>query len=153
LISISKTFLLLAIVLLPFNYVNVIYNFSLSDLFFSIAFIFAVGYQINHRISIKYLLSNNDFLVPLLIYSTGFFISVHFAFSPIDSLFSFFQIIFIFVVIYYALFLQTFSEKYIRRLLYVLSVTSGFITLGIFLFFITGKDYSYGLLLVEQGWV
>jgi len=77
---------------------------------------------------------------------------VHFAFSPIDSLLSFFQIIFIFVVIYYALFLQTFSEKHIKRLLYVLSVTSGLITLGIFLFFITGKDYSYGLLLVEQGW-
>ena len=151
-ISISKTFLLLAIVLLPFNYVNVIYNFSLSDLFFSVAFIFAISYQINHRISIKYLLSNNDFLFPLLIYSTGFFVSVHFAFSPIDSLLSFFQIIFIFIVIYYALFLQTFSEKYIKRLLYVLSVTSGLITLGIFLFFITGKDYSYGLLLVEQGW-
>ena len=151
-ISISKTFLLLAIVLLPFNYVNIIYNFSLSDLFFSVAFIFAISYQINHRISIKYLLSNNDFLLPLLIYSTGFFVSVHFAFSPIDSLLSFFQIIFIFVVIYYALFLQTFSEKHIKRLLYVLSVTSGLITLGIFLFFITGKDYSYGLLLVEQGW-
>ena len=151
-ISISKTFLLIAIVLLPFNYVNVIYNFSLSDLFFTIAFIFAVGYQINHKVSIKYLLSNNDFIFPLLIYSIGFLISVHFAFSPIDSLLSFFQVIFIFIVIYYSLFLQTFSEIYIKRLLYILSITSGLITLCIFIFFITGKDYSYGFLLVEQGW-
>ena len=151
-ISISKTFLLIAIILLPFNYVNVIYNFSLSDLFFSIAFIFAIGYQINHKVSIKYLLSNNDFIFPLLIYSIGFLISVHFAFSPIDSLLSFFQVIFIFIVIYYSLFLQTFSETYIKRLLYILSITSGLITLCIFIFFITGKDYSYGFLLVEQGW-
>jgi len=34
----------------------------------------------------------------------------------------------------------------------MLSVTTGLITLGIFVFFVTGKDYSYGLLLVEQGW-
>ena len=151
-ISISKTFLLIAVVLLPFNYVNVIYNFSLSDLFFLIAFIFAIGYQINHKVSIRYLLSSNDFLFPLLIYTIGFLISVHFSFSPIDSLFSFFQIIFIFIIIYYSLFLQTFSETYIKRLLYMLSVTTGLITLGIFVFFVTGKDYSYGLLLVEQGW-
>ena len=80
-----------------------------------IAFIFAIGYQINHKVSIKYLLSSNDFLFPLLIYSIGFLISVHFSFSPIDSLFSFFQIIFIFIVIYYSLFLQTFSETYIKQ--------------------------------------
>ena len=151
-ISISKTFLLFAIILLPFNYLNVIYNFSISDLFFTIAFIFAVAFQINHRISIKYLLYNNDFIFPIVIYSVGFFISVHFAFSPLDSMLSYLQIVFIFIVIYYALYLQTLSSIYIKYLLYTLSLISGIITLGIFIFFITGIDYSYGLLLVEQGW-
>ena len=151
-ISISKTFLLFAIILLPFNYLNVIYNFSISDLFFTIAFIFAATFQINHRISLKYLINNNDFILPIVIYSIGFFISVHFAFSPMDSLLSYLQIVFIFIVIYYALYLQTLSSIYIKYLLYTLSLISGIITLGIFIFFITGIDYSYGLLLVEQGW-
>ena len=151
-ISISKTFLLFAIILLPFNYLNVIYNFSTSDLFFTIAFIFAVAFQINHRISIKYIINNNDFILPIVIYSIGFFTSVHFAFSPMDSLLSYFQIVFIFTVIYYALYLQTLSITFIKYLLYTLSIISGIITLGIFIFFITGIDYSYGLLLVEQGW-
>ena len=151
-ISISKSFLLFAIILLPFNYVNVIYNFSLSDLLFLIAFVFAIAYQVNHRVSIKYLISSNDFIFPIIVYSAGFFLSMNFAFSPLDSFLSYLQIVFIFIVVYYALFLQSFSESYIKRLLYALSVTSGLITLGIFLFFITGTDYSYGLLLVEQGW-
>ena len=151
-ISISKTFLLFAIILLPFNYLNVIYNFSTSDLFFTIAFIFAVAFQINHRISIKYIINNNDFILPIVIYSIGFFSSVHFAFSPMDSLLSYLQIVFIFTVIYYALYLQTLSITFIKYLLYTLSIISGIITLGIFIFFITGIDYSYGLLLVEQGW-
>ena len=151
-ISISKSFLLFAIILLPFNYVNVIYNFSLSDLLLSIAFIFAFAYQVNHKVSAKYLISSNDFIVPILIYSAGFFLSMNYAFSPIDSLLSYLQIVFIFTVVYYALFLQSLSEIFIIRLLYALSITSGLITLGIFLFFITGIDYSYGLLLVEQGW-
>ena len=132
-ISISKTFLLFAIILLPFNYLNVIYNFSISDLFFTIAFIFAATFQINNRISLKYLISNNDFILPIVIYSIGFFISVHFAFSPMDSLLSYLQIVFIFIVIYYALYLQTLSSIYIKYLLYTLSLISGIITLGIFI--------------------
>ena len=48
--------------------------------------------------------------------------------------------------------MQTLSSIYIKYLLYTLSLISGIITLGIFIFFITGIDYSYGLLLVEQGW-
>ena len=151
-ISISKSFLLFAIILLPFNYVNVIYNFSLSDLLLSVAFVFALGYQVSNRVSVKYLISSNDFILPVLIYSAGFFLSMNYAFSPIDSLLSYLQVVFIFTVVYYALFLQSFSEIYIKRLLYALSVTSGLITIGIFLFFLTGTDYSYGLLLVEQGW-
>ena len=151
-ISISKSFLLFAIILLPFNYVNVIYNFSLSDLLLSVAFVFALGYQVRNRVSVKYLISSNDFILPVLIYSAGFFLSMNYAFSPIDSLLSYLQVVFIFTVVYYALFLQSFSEIYIKRLLYALSVTSGLITIGIFLFFVTGTDYSYGLLLVEQGW-
>ena len=151
-ISISKSFLLFAIILLPFNYVNIIYNFSLSDLLLSVAFVFALGYQVRNRVSVKYLISSNDFLLPVLIYSAGFFLSMNYAFSPIDSLLSYLQVVFIFTVVYYALFLQSFSEIYIKRLLYALSVTSGLITIGIFLFFVTGTDYSYGLLLVEQGW-
>ena len=151
-ISISKTFLLFAIILLPFNYLNVIYNFSISDLFFTITFILCIAFQINHRISIKYLINNNDFILPIVIYSIGFFLSVHFAFSPLDSLLSYLQIVFIFIVIYYALYLQSLSSSYIKNLLYTLSLISGLITLGIFIFFITGIDYSYGLLLVEQGW-
>ena len=151
-ISISKSFLLFAIILLPFNYVNVIYNFSLSDLLLSVAFVFALGYQVRNRVSLKYLISSNDFILPVLIYSAGFFLSMNYAFSPIDSLLSYLQVVFIFTVVYYALFLQSFSEIYIKRLLYALSVTSGLITIGIFLFFVTGTDYSYGLLLVEQGW-
>ena len=131
-ISISKSFLLFAIILLPFNYVNVIYNFSLSDLLLSVAFVFALGYQVRNRVSVKYLISSNDFILPILIYSAGLFLSMNYAFSPIDSLLSYLQVVFIFTVVYYALFLQSFSEIYIKRLLYALSVTSGLITIGIF---------------------
>ena len=151
-ISINKTLLIFAIGLLPFSYLKLFYNFSISDLFFSFSFFCFICYMINQRISIKEIASNNDFIIPLLIFSIGFFLSTHNSFNPMDSFFSFLQLVFIFVVIYYAINFHAHTEQFLKNILYLLTFTSIFITIILFLFFLTGEDYSYGLLLVEKGW-
>ena len=151
-ITLNKTLLSFAIALLPFSYVKLFYNFSISDLFFSLSFFCFICYVINKKKSFREILSNNDFILPLSIFSIGFFLSMHNSFDPLDSFLSFLQVIFIFIVIYYCLNFHQHTDRFLKNVLYLLLFSSIFITTFVFLFFLTGVDYSYGLLLVEQGW-
>jgi len=152
LISISRIFLFTAIVLLPFSHFKLIYNFSVSDFFFLVSFIFIFSHQINNSNSLKKLLLDNDFLIPILFYSIGFFISIDTSFNPVDSIFGYFQILFIFIIIYYSFSFHIISEIFLIRLLYILAFISSMITLFILLYFLTNIDYSLNILLVQKGW-
>ena len=151
-ISISRIFLFTAIVLLPFSHFKLIYNFSVSDFFFLVSFIFIFSHQINNSNSLKKLLLDNDFLIPILFYSIGFFISIDTSFNPVDSIFGYFQILFIFIIIYYSFSFHIISEIFLIRLLYILAFISSMITLFILLYFLTNIDYSLNILLVQKGW-
>ena len=151
-IYISKIFLLVAIFLLPFSHLKLIYNFSISDFSFLVSFFFITIFQINNNISFKKLLLDNEFLIPILFYSIGFFISMNNSFNPIDSLFGYFQILFIFIIIYYNFSFHNMSESFLIKLLYLLAFTSSAITLFILLYFFTNIDYSFNMLLVYKGW-
>ena len=151
-ISISRLFLFTAIALLPFSHFKLISNFSVSDFFFLVSFIFIFSHQINNSNSLKKLLLDNDFLIPILFYSIGFFISIDTSFNPVDSIFGYFQILFIFIIIYYSFSFHIISEIFLIRLLYILAFISSMITLFILLYFLTNIDYSLNILLVQKGW-
>ena len=151
-VSVSKTLLILATILLPFDFLKLIYNFSFIDLLYLLSFFGIIIYQIRNLVTINKLFNDNIFLIPIIIYSIGFFISFNNSFDPIDSIFSYFQICFIFIIIYYSFSLHYFSKELLIRVLYIFAILSALVTLSIFVYFITGKDYSYGLLLVERGW-
>ena len=151
-ISINKTLLAVSITLLPLSYLKLFGNFSVSDLFFLLSFFCFICYTINRGVSIKEIIINNDFIIPLAIFSIGFFLSMHNSFDPIDSLLAFFQLIFIFIVIYYSMCFHDHSDKFLRNMLYLLTFISISITSILLLFFFTGIDYSYGFLLLERGW-
>ena len=151
-ILLSKIVLVIGTVLLPFSYLRLFSNFSISDLFFLLSFIFTLGAQFKYKNSIKNILNGNIFLIPIVIYSCGFFISANSSFYPYDSIFSFLQVLFIFIVIYYSFFFQEISPLFIKNCLYVLAISSATITLFIFIFYLTGTDYSYGLFFIKKGW-
>ena len=150
--SISKLFLLSATILLPFDFLKIIYNFSFIDLLYLLSLLFIVVSHFKDYDRFKNRLTENIFLFPLIIYSVGFFISFNNSFDPLDSFFAYSQIFFIFIIIYYSFSLNTLTQPVLQNTLYFLSIITTFIMLNIFLFFLTGKDYSNGLLLVEKGW-
>ena len=151
-ISINKTLLIAAIGLLPFSYLKLFGNFSISDLFFSLSFFCFICYTINKRTSVKEIVVNNDFIIPLFIFSIGFFLSAHNAFDVVDSILAYLQIIFIFIVIYYSMIFHDHTDGFLRRILFFLTFMSISITTFLLLFFLTGVDYSYGFLSLEKGW-
>ena len=148
----SKSVLAVAIVLLPFSYIKLVYNFSVSDMLFCFAFLFAIAHQLKSGKKIKNIFNDNIFLLPIIIYSIGFFISIDSSLNPIDGLFSFLQIIFMFTIIFYALKLNKLNESFIYKLVYFYSIISILIAFVILLYFFTGIDYSYGLFFVKEGW-
>ena len=151
-ILLSKISLVFGIILLPFTYIKLFFNFSISDFLFSISFLLALLFQFRIKNSIKNIFNNNFFLFPIIIYLFGFIFSFNSSFSPIDSLFSFFQVLFIFIIIYYSFSFQNLSSLFIKNCLYVLAISSLMITIFIFIFYLTGTDYSYGLIFIKQGW-
>jgi oligosaccharide repeat unit polymerase len=103
------------------------------------------------RIS-NYFSNRNVFFVPMLLFASGFFLSITKSIYPLESVTSFLQILFIFTIAYPILSIVVCSEKYVKILLTLLVIPSFLITLVLLLFCFLKIDISFGMFLIEEGW-
>jgi len=152
-LTIPKFFIVLGFLLLPFTFLLIFLNLSVSDVLFMIAFIGAMLILIPFRVdSIERLFSGNPFFVPILILTAGFLLSLSNAVHPVESFTAYIQIFFIFCVLYPLFRLMAVEERFIRKLLICFVLTTGLVSITLMVFTIYGFDVSYGLFLLQEGW-
>jgi O-antigen ligase len=93
----------------------------------------------------------NEFILPILIFSLGFLVSINKSLYPLESLTAFLQILFIFLIAYPIIKISFTNEKHILAATYILVTTGLFIAIIMLIFYIVDNEYGIGSL-IEIGW-
>ena len=137
---------------LPFSYIKVFGNFSYIDLFLAAIFLFLLFDKIIQNYNLREYLLDNCFIIPIAIYSMGFFLSWPYSLNYYDSFLSYLQVIFIFIVIYPIFTWLIDNNSFIDYALYGLSITTVFITFFLIMYFLIGFDIFNDFLYIQKGW-
>ena len=147
-------FLIVGFFTLPFSFLTVYKNLTISDILLAIAFLFVslIIVPFNLRVFEQNIIHNNIFLIPVSILGAGFFFSISNAFFPMESITAFFQIIFIFCLIFPLLTMLINNPDTVKELMAVLLISTSLIAIAIFVFSLFNIDLTAGLFLLEKGW-
>ena len=149
----SRYVLFIAIFLLYFPFLALISNFTLSDLFFTVALLMLVISLIGGQFISEYFLYKNHFIIPILIFSLGFFLSINFSTLPIESITAFLQILFIFLIVYPIIRIIIQDKKDSLAVIYLLVFPGLLISVAMLIFYFISIDKRIDLLsLIEIGW-
>ena len=150
-LSLTRYFIYIAFFLLSFPFIAIFSNFTLSDFFLILALISVIIRLIGSNYIFKNFFQKNEFILPLLIFSLGFLVSINQSLFPIESFTAFLQIVFIFLIAYPIIRIVLTKEKYFLTATYILITTGLFIALIMLIFYIVGIEYGIGSL-IEIGW-
>ena len=150
-LSLTRYFIYLAFFLLSFPFIAIFNNFTLSDIFLTLALITATIRLIGSNYLFENIFQKNEFIIPILIFSIGFLISINKSLFPFESFTAFLQIIFIFLIAYPIISIALTKEKHIMTATYILITTGLFIAVIMLTFYVI--DIEYGISsLIEIGW-
>ncbi len=149
-----KLLMYLGFLLLPFLFLKLYKNLTVSDIFFIFSFIFLslIIIPVNMKYYFHSIGINNIFLFPICLMGIGFLFSLPNSFFPIESLTAFSQVIFIFCIVYPLLTLLIETPDMVNKCMTLLAISTSIIAIAILMFSIFGVDLSAGLLLLEKGW-
>ena len=99
-LALTRYCIYIAFFLLSFPFISIINNFTLSDLFLSLALISVNIKLIGSNYLFENICQKNEFILPILIFSLGFLVSINQSTYPSESLTAFLQILFIFLIAY-----------------------------------------------------
>ena len=150
-LSLTRYFIYLAFFLLSFPFIAIFNNFTLSDFFLTLALITATMRLIGSNYLFENIFQKNEFIIPILIFSLGFLISINKSLFPSESFTAFLQIIFIFLIAYPIIRITLTKEKHILTATYILITTGLFIAVIMLIFYIIDIEYGIGSL-IEIGW-
>ena len=150
-LSLTRYFIYLAFFLLSFPFIAIFNNFTLSDIFLTLALITATIRLIGSNYLFENIFQKNEFIIPILIFSLGFLISINKSLFPSESFTAFLQIIFIFLIAYPIIRITLTKEKHILTATYILITTGLFIAVIMLIFYIIDIEYGIGSL-IEIGW-
>ncbi len=150
-LSLTRYFIYLAFFLLSFPFIAIFNNFTLSDIFLTLALITATIRLIGSNYLFENIFQKNEFIIPILIFSLGFFISINKSLFPSESFTAFLQIIFIFLIAYPIIRIALTKEKHILTATYILITTGLFIAIIMLAFYVIDIEYGIGGL-IEIGW-
>ena len=114
LVSLSRIFLYVAFILLPFTFIRLFNNLTISDLLIILSFITIIISNTGKKFLIETVFLKNIFLLPLLIFSVGFFLSLNRSVFPYESITAYLQVVFIFLFAYPLLVKVVKNEKQIN---------------------------------------
>ena len=150
-LSLTRHFIYIAFFLLSFPFIAIFSNFTLSDFFLILALISVIIRLIGSNYIFEYFFQKNEFILPILIFSLGFLVSINQSLFPIESFTAFLQIVFIFLIAYPIIKIALTKEKHFLTVTYILITTGLFIAVIMLIFYIVGIEYGIGSL-IEIGW-
>ena len=150
-LSLTRYFIYIAFFLLSFPFIAIFSNFTLSDFFLILALISVIIRLIGSNYIFEIFFQKNEFILPILIFSLGFLISINKSLFPSESFTAFLQIIFIFLIAYPIIKIALTKEKHFLTATYILITTGLFIAVIMLIFYIVGIEYGIGSL-IEIGW-
>jgi len=149
--SFSRFLLYCSFLLLPLTFIRVYNNLSVSDLLIFISFITLAISQKGKAFLFETTLTKNEFLLPLLIFSLGFFLSLNNSEYPLDSFTAYLQIVFIFLFAYPVLSEVVKDEKQIKIIAILLLIPGVVVSILMLLIKFIGLNMGVDLLAYE-GW-
>ena len=150
-VSFSRNLLYTAFILLPFTFIRVFYNLTISDVFIILSFMSLVISNANKHFLTETVLFKNKFLIPLIIFSIGFFLSLSKSIYPIESLTAYLQVAFIFLIAYPVLAEVVTEEKHITTIAVFLIIPGVLLSVIMIMLKIFSIDIGVDLLAAE-GW-
>ena len=150
-ISLSRVFLYIAFFLLPFTFLRLFNNLTISDILIIFSFITIAISNTGKKFLIETVFLKNIFLLPLLIFSVGFFISLNRSVFPYESITAYLQVVFIFLVAYPLLVQVVKDEKQINFIAVMLILPGIVISMIMIILKILSIDIGIDLLAYE-GW-
>lgn len=150
-LSLTRYFIYIAFFLLSFPFIAIFSNFTLSDFFLILALISVIIRLIGSNYIFEFFFQKNEFILPILIFSLGFLVSINQSLFPIESFTAFLQIVFIFLIAYPIIRIALTKEKHFLTATYILITTGLFIAVIMLIFYIVGIEYGIGSL-IEIGW-
>ena len=150
-ISLSRVFLYIAFFLLPFTFLRLFNNLTISDILIIFSFITIAISNTGKKFLIETVFLKNIFLLPLLIFSVGFFISLNRYVFPYESITAYLQVVFIFLVAYPLLVQVVKDEKQINFIAVMLILPGIVISMIMIILKILSIDIGIDLLAYE-GW-
>ena len=97
--AVARVYVYLAFLLLPLTFLRLFSNLTVSDLLIFLAFI-TLALSSRGKQFLYDALTKNIFLIPLLLFTIGFLVSINNSEFPFDSLTAYLQIAFIFLIAY-----------------------------------------------------
>ncbi|MFQ6606395.1 MAG: O-antigen ligase family protein [Fidelibacterota bacterium] len=131
----------------PLTYIKLFLNYDLADLLLSIAFLLVFFYRTTtmYSLSLSQIIFSHKFMVPLILFTLGFLLSLYNAFQLIEALTAFLQVLFIFLVCYLVLAAVIADTNFLRSCLRALLVGTIIQTLVLLTYFLFNIDLSFGL--------
>ena len=149
--TLSRSLLYAAFFFLPLTFIKLFSNFTLSDLLLVLAFITLAISKSGRKFISDTVILKNEFLIPLFIFSIGFFLSLENSHVPMDSITAFMQIIFIFVIAYPVLVEVVKNEEQVRKIALMLIIPGIVISVLMIMIKIIGMNLGIDLL-AREGW-
>ena len=150
-LSFTRYYIYIAFFLLSFPFIAIFNNFTFSDFFLTLALISVIIRLIGSNYLFENIFQENEFIIPLLIFSLGFLLSINKSSLPIASFTAFLQIVFIFLIVYPIIRITLTEEKHILTATYILITTGIFIAVLMLTFYVIDIEYGIGSL-IEIGW-
>ncbi len=147
----SRSLIYAAFFFLPFTFIRLFSNFTLSDLLLILTFITLAISKSGRTFLSQTVILKNEFLIPLFIFSVGFFLSLGNSHYPLDSITAFMQIVFIFVIAYPVLVETVKSEEQVKKIALMLIIPGVIISILMILIKIIGMNLGIDLL-AREGW-
>ena len=149
--NLSRTLVYGAFFFLPFTFIRVVSNLTVSDILIFLTFITLVVSKRGRTFLSEGVLLKNEFILPLIIFSIGFFLSVENSHQPLESITAFAQIVFIFLIAYPVLRETVTDEKQVDRIALMLIIPGAIISVLMITISIIGVNLGIDLLAYE-GW-
>lgn len=150
-LSLTRYLIYIAFLVLSFPFIAIFNNFTLSDFFLTLALITASIRLIGSNYLFENIFQKNEFIIPILIFSLGFLISINKSLFPSESFTAFLQIIFIFLIAYPIIRIAFTKQKHILTATYILITTGLIIAVIMLIFYVIDIEYGIGSL-IEIGW-
>jgi|TARA_B100000315_G_scaffold260167_1_gene319656 O-antigen ligase len=150
-VSVSKFFLYTAFFLLPFPFLRIVSNLTVSDVLIILSFISIAISKNGRDFLLDYVFTKNIFLIPILIFCTGFLLSLNRSIYPYESITALLQVVFIFIIAFPVLGFVIKSDNDVKRIATLLIIPGIIVSFIMIALKILDIDMGNNMLAYE-GW-